>query len=158
MVTTFLVTFRSTKFKRRVGKVHEVFIAKYIFRMPEEPCATKREKKIYFCYGVASTIWMTLLLTGLVGTAHGIFTEKFYAFGVILAGFVAYKILGGHVTKSGKFLVKWFLQHRSQLMEPKVKYSFGGVILGLVILLFVPIHYKIRGTLQLTLKNAVDSP
>ena len=137
--------------KEESAKYMKYLSAKYIFRMPEEPfCATKREKKIYFCYGVASTIWMTLLLTGLVGMAHGIFTEKFYAFGVILAGFVAYKILGGHVTKSGKFLIKWFLQHRSQLMEPKVKYSFGGVILGLVILLFVPIHYKIRGTLQLT--------
>ena len=109
----------------------------------------EKGKENLFLLWSGTPIWMTLLLTGLWDVMEYL-RKKVLCLCVILAGFVAYKILGGHVTKSGKFLIKWFLQHRSKLMEPKVKYSLGGVILGLVILLFVPIHYKIRGTLQLT--------
>jgi putative peptide zinc metalloprotease protein len=119
--------------------------ARYIFRMPEDRfIATKRERKVYFLYGAASTIWMTLLLTGLVGMAKGLLVDKFHEVGMLITMFIAYKILGGHVKSSFKFLVKWFLHHRAILTQKPMKLGVGITVALLCILLFVPIHYKIR--------------
>lgn len=121
-------------------------VKKYIFRMPVEKFyATNREKKIYFLYGCCSFVWMALLLTGLVGMAQGILVEKFHATGMLITFWIAYKLFGGHVKSSSKFLLSFFVQHRSFFQKKSTKNSFIGVGVALLILFFVPIHYKIVG-------------
>ena len=132
--------------KEESGSYVKYLVSKYIFKMPSEKFhATKREKKIYFIYGICSALWMFLLLTGLVGMAQGILVEKFNEFGMLMTGFIAYKLFSGHITKAGKFLMKWFLHHRLVLLTPRNKKIYGITITALILLLFVPVHYKIKG-------------
>jgi putative peptide zinc metalloprotease protein len=133
--------------KEESGSYLKHVVSKYIFRMPEGKFhATKREKKIYLIYGIASAIWMFLLLTGLVGLAKGILVEQFNSLGIIMTCWIAYKIFSGHITKGGAFLMKWFLQHRSKILEPKLKKVYGGIAVCLILLFVVPIRYQIKGS------------
>lgn len=137
--------------KEESGKYVKYLVSKYIFRMPEENNrATKREKMIYFVYGIASVIWMTLLLTGLVMMAKGILVEKFHGVGMLITFWIAYKIFGGHLTKGSKFMVKWFIQYRQTLMQPKNKKFFAAGLVALILFFFIPVHYKIKGECSIT--------
>lgn len=119
---------------------------KYIFRMPvEKNDSTNWEKKVYFSYGVATTVWMTLLLTGLVGMAGSLLIGKFNEFGVLMTAFIAYKIFGGHVKSSFKFLVSWFLQHHAKLKSSRMKLGSSIGFAVLLIIMFIPVSYTIRG-------------
>ncbi len=121
-------------------------VATKIFRMPGEKFyATKREKRVYLVYGVCSFIYMTLLLTGLVAMAKGILVDSFHEIGILITGFIAYKIFGGHVTKSGSFMLKFFIQKRKFFKSPKFKLAFATAMVGLVITLILPIHFKLYG-------------
>jgi len=98
---------------------------------------------------MAATIWMTLLMTGLVGIAMGFLIEQFHATGMVLTFFIGYKILGGHFKSTFKFLVKWFLFHKTKLLSKHVKIP---VVLGMVTfvaLLFYPVDYTIIGDCNL---------
>jgi putative peptide zinc metalloprotease protein len=123
---------------------------KYIFKMPTEKYeATKREKRVLFGYGVASTIYMTLLLTGLVGMAKGILVDKFNIFGLFVTGFIAYKLFKSHVVDSFKFFISFYLQNKSFFNRKDIKIKMGAGIVAAIVILFVPIRYKIKGNCTL---------
>lgn len=122
------------------------WVSHYIFRMPgERPEGTIRERRIYLAYGIASFFWMFTLLTGLVGMAKGILVDKFHIAGLFITGWIAFKLFKGHVDSSIKFLVNFFIQHKEFFLQPKVKKPLMGVGISLLVLLFLPIHFVIKG-------------
>lgn len=136
--------------KEESFKYLKYVVKKYIFQMPVEKFyATNREKKIYLIYGIASFIWMTLLLTGLVGMAKGILVDKFHAFGMIITFWIAYKLFSGHVKSSSKFLLSFFVQYRSFFQDKKHKMWIGASLASFIVLFFIPVHYKIKGQCSL---------
>jgi putative peptide zinc metalloprotease protein len=137
--------------KEDAGKYIKHIVRTKLFSMPsnEFDSATKWEKKVYFFYGLASATWMFFLLTGLVGMAHGILVDKLNGLGVLLTGFIAYKIFKGHVVGSFKFLAEWAISKKSYWSKSWVRFSMGGALASIFVLLFVPVHYKVRGNCKL---------
>lgn len=143
-------------------KYLKYIVQRYIFGMNEQPPfdATLKEKRIYFGYGFASAIWMTLLLTGLVGMAMGMLVDKFHFGGVLITGWIAYKMLGSYVTSSGKFFFKWAYIHKEKLSTPKAKFTQGVAVVSLLTILFVPFHFRIKGdcTLEALTWRIIPAP
>lgn len=136
--------------KEDSAKYLKLWVKKTIFRMPvEEFYASQRDKRILLMYGAASATWMFFLLTGLVGMAKGMLVDKFHAWGMLITGFVAYKLFKGHVMDSLKFMASFYMQYKSWFDKKENKFKLGGLCFALVVLLFVPIHYKIKGACTL---------
>ena len=62
-----------------------------------------------------------------------------------MTSFIAYKLFQGHVSKSFKFLLNWFMQHRLTLNQGPVKKGAIVAVVVLLIVLVYPVHYKIKG-------------
>jgi len=138
--------------KENSGNYIKYLVSKYIFRMtPDEQeeeefsVATPREKRILFFYGIASSFWVFGLLTGLVGMAFGMLVGKFHEFGILMTGFVAYKLFYGQFKSGGTFLVKWYMKYREKFKEPKIKKILVASALSLLLLVLFPFHYTING-------------
>lgn len=120
--------------------------SRYIFRMPEpEFEATKREKRIFFIYGVAAAIWIFLLLTGIFFLVKGLLVDYFYEFGLLFAAGVGYMLFGSQVKRTGAFFVKWFMTKKGFFNDKANRWRFGIGMAILFGLLFVPIPYKVPG-------------
>jgi putative peptide zinc metalloprotease protein len=127
---------------------------KYLFKMPVETFyATKKEKRAYFFYGIGTTIWMTLLLTGLIGMAKGLLVEHLHAVGMIVTIFLAYKILGGHMKSSMKFFLSFYIQNKKWFDNKKNRAIIVVSTASLITLLTLPVHYQIKGICSLTPKS-----
>jgi len=136
--------------KEESAKYLKHFIANKVFRMPKENFqATSREKRIYLTYGICAFFWMFGLLTGLVGMAFGLLVNELYEFGVILTGFIAYKLFKSHVLDSLSFLKDFIIRNISFFKGPKFKLSSSIAVLFLLITLVIPIHYRIKGNCTL---------
>ncbi len=131
-------------------KYVQYWVSKYIFRLQKESFeATKREKRIFFIYGVSATLWVTSLLFGLFSMAKNLLTQHFHEVGVLISLFIAYKLFFGHIKKGSKFLMGWVITKRawiqSFIQKPNVK--IGGAILAVLFLgfLFIPLGYSVPG-------------
>jgi putative peptide zinc metalloprotease protein len=122
-------------------------ISTKIFRMEakESDDSTNREKRIFLIYGIASFFWVASTTFGLFLMAKGMLIESLHATGVLISFWVAYKLFGGHVKKSGGFLLQWFLKHREALTSRRGKVVVGVVGGSLVLILFFPVPYRVPG-------------
>lgn len=147
--------------KESSAKYLKYLASRYIFRMPGEDFeGTKREKRVLFFYGLAGFFWVFGLLTGLVAMAHGMLVEHLYEVGVVLTGWVAWKVLGGHVKKSGKFLGTWIMRKVAFFRRPEIKIAMGVGAVAMIGMLFFPLNYRIRGkcTLEPSAFKIVRAP
>ena len=47
--------------------------------------------------------------------------------------------------ESLKFMASFYMQYKSWFDKKQNKYKLGSFVLALMIILFIPIHYKIKG-------------
>lgn len=122
------------------------FVAKYVFRVKvEEFEATRREKRIFLTYGILSFFWQVSLMTGMFMMIRGLLIQHFYEVGVMLSLPAGIYLLKSQIKKSGAFALKWYLEKRELLKNPKVLKGFkiGGAAVGIVLLF--PIRYGVPG-------------
>jgi len=123
---------------------------RYLFGMPEEDyAATTRDKKILLGYAICSFFWMVGLLTGLFKMAQGLLIDYFYGTGFLISLWVGWKIFGGYVTSSGKFLATWYMRNISFFQKKRNRLLMGIAFFFGLMLLAIPVNYNIYGDCSL---------
>jgi len=122
------------------------FVSRYIFfQKPEEIPGTRREKIIFFTYGVLSLMWVTSLTLGLFFLAKTFLTENYFGFGVVVSMWVAYKLFGSHMKKAGVFLIQFLLSHKVFFQSPKGRKIAAFGLLFFLSLFLIPVSYTVNG-------------
>ncbi|MBI2522385.1 MAG: HlyD family efflux transporter periplasmic adaptor subunit [Bdellovibrio sp.] len=125
-------------------------VKRYAFNMPEPDfVATTREKKILLLYAVCSFFWMVGLLTGLFSMLRGLLIDYFYGTGMLISFWVGWKVFGGYIIGSGKFLATWYMRNVAFFRTKRNKMILSGVGVLLILGLFLPVNYKIYGECEL---------
>ncbi|MEK6706360.1 MAG: hypothetical protein AABZ06_11280 [Bdellovibrionota bacterium] len=140
--------------RENASKYVQYLASKYIFRMSgEEFEASSREKRIYLIYGVLSAFWIGSMTLGLFFLARGFLIDSLHATGVLVSFWIAWKLFGGHVKTSAKFMASWYMSKRGfikellQRREVKIRFGIGAVVaLGLT---FIPLPYPVPGDCEL---------
>lgn len=102
--------------------------------------ATPREKRIYFFYGLFSTIWITLMLTTIAMLGFGLVAESFGFFGILIyLGLVA-KVIAKLTNTWPKVIREWLNEKLFSNDRRRWTFSF----LGLFFILSMVWHPKIQ--------------
>ncbi|MGH7783611.1 MAG: biotin/lipoyl-binding protein, partial [Candidatus Binatia bacterium] len=116
-----------------------VWAQKYLLRRDIDlPASSRRQRRIFFIFGVAAILYSTALLAFVLFFAENVFVNKFGDWGYFLWICLAYFFARKGLKSSLPTMRAWIRNQRESYMKWKISRAQTVGVLGIALLLFLP--------------------
>lgn len=121
-----------------------------MFGIPEEDNDfSDKEKRAYLIYGIASTMYIAALLTGIWFLVSGLLIPSIFGLGMALSLFLGWKLFGRYIKNTIAFTFDMIHKMKPIITSPRGRKVTALVILGIIGFFCLPVVHRIEGTTQL---------